>query len=185
MSRLKYVALLTTSLLMPPSSFAAEQITVNIAASIPTADFYVRAEPGTNLSATQRLNWDVARRQLDIWKTSLDMRNSSGGIIVRLDAPAALYSANNRIDLAVVLNNYELVDYSNGNRGCTLVPASVAARGVRYELAIEPINTRPPAGNYSGVVSLVFEPEVLIQVPPGGNPLITGILNQRFQNPCR
>jgi hypothetical protein len=182
MSRLKYFAVLITSLLIHLSSFAAENITVSVAASIPSADFYVRPEPGTNLSATQWLHWDIARRQLDAWTTHLDMKNSSGGIIVRLDAPAVLYSGRNRIDLAVILRTHELADYSNRNSGCVIVPADEAARGVRYKLAIEPITPRPPAGSYSGVVSLVFEPEVLVQAGQGMSPFMANFLNQRSQS---
>ncbi|NVZ69142.1 hypothetical protein HX791_08170 [Pseudomonas costantinii] len=112
------------------------------------------------------------------------MRNSSGGIIVRLDAPAVLYSGSNRIGLAVIIRNHELAEYSRSNSGCVIVPADVAARGIRHELVIEPINSRPPAGSYSGVVSLVFEPEMLFQAAPGVNPIVAGLLSQRFQNLC-
>lgn len=188
MSKLKCSALLITSLLMSHSSFSAENITVNIAASIPAADFYVRPAPGTNLSATQWLNWNVVTRELETWKTTLDMRNSSGGIIVRLDTPAVLYSANNRIDLSVILNRHEVSEYSNNNLGCIIVPVEDAAIGKRYELAIEPVNARPPAGSYSGVVSLIFEPQGFLQVPQAGDASTTSFLNhsllRRLQNLC-
>src|SRR5690606_16225419 len=124
-------------------------------ADIPSQNFHVRPVAGTDLSQVKTLAWSAATSRLNALKIDLDMKNTTGGINARLDAPAELFDGKNKIALTV----------KGGDATVTTSARSVAAAsevvaGARKTLSIEPVTggAAPEAGNYTGTVSVVFEP---------------------------
>ena len=139
------------------SSFAmaAETVTVQLRADIPSSDFFVRPVAGVDLSKVQNMNWNVASSKLDSLKIDLDMKNTTRGINAKLDLAPELFSGADKIPLQIKVAGTTLSTTS------TLVAAAERVRaGTRDALIIEPVTTtpRPEAGVYTGTVSVIFEP---------------------------
>ncbi|OIN53167.1 CS1 type fimbrial major subunit [Pseudomonas costantinii] len=139
------------------SSFAmaAETVTVQLRADIPSDDFYVRPVAGVDLSRVQSMNWNAASSRLETVNINLDMRNTAGGINARLDLAPELFSGSARIPLTVRIGNTAVTTNATSIAAATRVVA-----GARDTLTIAPTSNavRPAAGNYTGTVSVIFEP---------------------------
>jgi hypothetical protein len=139
------------------SSFAmaAETITVQLKADVPSAEFYVRPVAGVDLSKVQNMNWNVTGNKFDILKIDLDMKNTTKGISAKLDQPAELVGPG-KIPLTVKVAGKAL----NPTTPVTVATADAVKAGVRNTLSIEQTSpaTRPDTGEYTGTLSIIFEP---------------------------
>lgn len=136
-------------------AMAAETITVQLKADIPTEDFYVRPVAGTDLSQVKTMAWSTANSTLEALKVDLDMKSTAKGIVAHLDAPAELFDGRNKIALAVKVGNTAVT----ANSPSTVGQAADVKAGMRQTMSIEPAaGSAFEAGSYTGTVSVVFEP---------------------------
>lgn len=167
-NRFKYALL--AAALAAPVAMAAENVVVQIKASVPTTDFYVRPAAGTDLSSVQTLNWNAAKGRLDSWQGTLDMKNTAGGIQAVLDSPSRLYSGSNYLPLYVLINDRLIPESAR----CRIAQHDDVKAGRRYVMEIRHDGSREVAGSYTGAISIIFQPEA----PPFE--LIEGLPPLRF-----
>ncbi|MGE6383217.1 CS1 type fimbrial major subunit [Shewanella baltica] len=147
------------TLLVAMNSFAAEKIEhqVTVIAQIPSENFFVQPTGNDNwINSQQKLAYNAHTKKLDQLNKQLEVKSTIGAITGYLSNPAIMASGNENIALTVKVGGIalattptELVDVDNAKTGKTL--------------GLEIIPTVPAsgyaAGNYQGMVNMIFESE--------------------------
>lgn len=147
------------TLLVAMNSFAAEKIEhqVTVIAQIPSENFFVQPTGNDNwINSQQKLAYNAHTKKLDQLNKQLEVKSTIGAITGYLSNPAIIASGNDNIALTVKVGGIELktsatelVDVDNAKMGKTL--------------GLEIIPTVPAsgyvAGNYQGMVNMIFESE--------------------------
>ncbi|MEX5689216.1 MULTISPECIES: CS1 type fimbrial major subunit [Pseudomonas] len=139
-------------------AFAAGEAahSISIVAHVPTNGFYVVPVDPDLVTKDQRMDHNPGTGKMDEVKGFFDVRNNNGSVHASVVTAPKLISGADTIDLKVELNGKEL----------TTTPQQVvgeAESDVNYRAAlrISSTNATPAAGDYTGVVAMVFD-----AVPP-------------------
>jgi hypothetical protein len=148
--------LLSSSMVMAAAD--RENITIQMKADIPTANFHVRQPSGEDFNREQVLQWNLAKQQLESWNNHLEVLNAQGAINAKLDYEAKLIGpSGKKIDLIVKVNNKK-VETTGGE----VVSKAEAQAGRKVDFVIEPValadDAKHDTGTYTGTVALIFEP---------------------------
>ncbi|NBA93693.1 CS1 type fimbrial major subunit [Pseudomonas sp. R5(2019)] len=148
---------LPLALLVAGNAFAADPIEkqVTVTASIPTENFYVEPVGGNWMNDPQSMRWNPVQESLEPIQKQLQVKSTIGAISARLLDPPIIASGANSIGLAVSIAGTELTTSAQ-----PVVAAAAAAPGtvVGFEIAaIKPAAGKYVAGNYQGVVNMMFE----------------------------
>jgi hypothetical protein len=131
-----------------------ENITIQLKADIPTANFHVRQPSGEDFTKEQILQWNLDKRALESWNNHLEVKNTAGAIQAKLDNEAKLIGPNGKnIGLTVKVNNIEV----NTASATEVVTEADAKPGRKVDFVIQPGAGTDP-GIYTGTVALIFEP---------------------------
>ena len=144
-----------------------ETYDVKLKASIPSDEFHVRPVDSGWIDQVQDMEFDVATNRLKPVEKMFQYKNTAGAIQAQLDPSTVgtdnspiLFNGTQNIPLSVTFNNTSISTTAK-----TVVSAADANTGGRANLKIAMKNDAPLtlssyAGDYTGTVSVVFEPAV-------------------------
>ncbi|QKZ03191.1 CS1 type fimbrial major subunit [Pseudomonas eucalypticola] len=148
---------LPLALLVAGSAFAAQRIdhTVTVTATIPTDTFYVEPLGGNWMNDPQNMSFRPADGGLEPIHKQLSVKSSTGAIQAKVLNQASMTSGTNSIPLTVSVGGKNLT-----LAGQDVVAAADASAGTvvdfRVTAGAKP-GTGYVAGNYQGIVNVVFE----------------------------
>jgi len=148
---------LPLALLGATCALAADPIEkqVQVIATVPTATFYVEPVGGGWMNDPQELQWNSIQSSFDTIDKQLQVKSTIGPISAYLMSPPVISSGANAIDLDVKVAGTSLSTTST-----EVVSATQATPGAIVGLQIAakaPATGNFVAGNYQGLVSMVFE----------------------------
>lgn len=160
------VCVATTALMATSLQAAdAENFDIRLKASIPSDDFHVRPVDSGWLSEEQEMLFDLGTSKLQAIEKLFQYKNSAGAIQATLNntnssGKSQLSNGNQTIPLKVLFNGTEVK-----NTAETVVSIADAQAGGRANLRITAgsdtaLDPATYAGEYTGTVSLTFEPVV-------------------------
>lgn len=144
-----------------------ETFDVKLKASIPSDEFHVRPVDSGWIDQVQVMEFDVATSRLKPVDKVFQYKNTAGAIQAKLDPSTVgtdnspiLFNGTQNIPLNVTFNNTAISTTAK-----TVVSSADANTGGRASLKIamkndSPLSLNTYAGEYTGTVSVVFEPAV-------------------------
>lgn len=142
------------------SIMAAESVehTVTVTAQVPSENFYV-VPVGDWMAATQKLQFNPSTRKLDPISHQMDVKSTIGPVKGYLLYEPALSRANGKEEIGLAVN---FADTTLTTESQELMALAEVQNGRKVSFEIVP-DTAPEegykAGNYQGVISMVFESE--------------------------
>lgn len=145
----------------------AESYDIKLKASIPADEFHVRPVDAGWIDQVQTMEFDVGTNRLQPIEKMFQYKNTAGAIQAQLDPASVgtdnspiLFNGNQTIPLSVTFNNTAITTTAN-----TVVSEADANTGGRTNLKVAMKNDTPlalntHAGEYTGTVSVIFEPAV-------------------------
>lgn len=150
---------------------AAEMETydIKLKASIPSDEFHVRPVEMGWLEQEQEMEFDIGTKRLKAIEKMFQYKNSAGAIQAQLDPATVsdnnpiLFNGTQNIPLSVSFNNTVI----SATTAETVVTEADAKTGGRANLKIAmkentPLTLNTYAGEYTGTVSVIFEPVVVV-----------------------
>lgn len=130
---------------------------VTVTATIPTESFFVEPVGGNWMNDPQDMAWNSYQQTLQPIRKQLQVKSTTGAISAYLLHPAIMTGGAGNIGLDVSVNGTALKLTSD-----PVVPAPQAAAGatVEFLIAAKAANTadgKYVAGNYQGVINMMFE----------------------------
>lgn len=146
-----------------------QRYTIELSATIPSEAFQVIPVQSGWINQTQEMSYDLGTSKLQAFSKQFQYKNTSGGIQATLtntdsNGDPILSNGSDTIPLAVTFNGVKL-----SNEAATVVAADQAKAGGRTNLRItqktdDALNV---TGSFTGQVSMVFEPALVIEPPSG------------------
>lgn len=129
--------------------------TVQLTATVPTADFNVGPTDPSWIGTPQALSYNTATDAISSLSKGFTYKNTNGAINAILDAEPVITASNNSIKLKVSFNDIAI----NETTATEVVAATQAATGGSASLKIEP---EKPSGGYipgayTGSVQISFD----------------------------
>ncbi|MBB1200876.1 adhesin [Enterobacteriaceae bacterium 89] len=163
------VAGATLFAMMMGQAYAAdvESYDIKLKASIPSDEFHVRPVETGWLDQVQDMEFDIATNRLKPIEKAFQYKNTAGAIQAHLDPSSVgtdnspiLFNGSQNIPLNVSFNNTAISTTAK-----TVVSEADSKTGGRTNLKIAMKNDTPLkldtyAGEYTGTVSVIFEPVV-------------------------
>ncbi|SNY69782.1 CS1 type fimbrial major subunit [Enterobacter sp. CC120223-11] len=155
--------------MMMGQAYAAdtESYDIKLKASIPSDEFHVRPVESGWIDQVQDMEFDIATNRLRPIEKTFQYKNTAGAIQAHLDPSSVgtdnsplLFNGSQNIPLNVTFNNTAVSTTAK-----TVVSETDANTGGRTNLKISMKNDTPLkldtyAGEYTGTVSVIFEPVV-------------------------
>ncbi len=137
---------------------------VTVTAVIPTDNFYVEPVGGNWMNDPQEMTWNSFQSSLQPISKQLQVKSTSGAISAYLLNPAVMTSGANNIGLDVSVGGKVLT-----TTAAEVVSAAQAAPGttVAFQVAAKGAGASYVAGNYQGVINMMFE---TVTPPPAPAP---------------
>lgn len=140
--------------LITVSAMALDEVphTIQLSATVPSQDFMVVPVDQAATTAVQTLAYNAGTNTFDQYVTQFTVKATTSAVKAKLAGAASLYSGTNPMALMVKFNNVVL-----GTDALEVVTKDVAGMGKNFPLSIAVTQDDPPAGTYSGSVSVIFE----------------------------
>ncbi|MGU3522804.1 CS1 type fimbrial major subunit [Enterobacteriaceae bacterium C23F] len=147
----------------------AESYDIKLKASIPSDEFHVRPVDSGWIDQIQDMEFDMATKRLKPVEKMFQYKSTGGAIQAHLDPSSVgtdnsplLFNGTQNIPLSVTFNNTAVT-----TTAATVVSDADANTGGRSNLKIAMKNDSPLvldtyAGDYTGTVSVIFEPVVSV-----------------------
>lgn len=146
-----------------------QRYTIELSATIPSEAFQVIPVESGWINQTQEMFYDLGTSKLQDFSKQFQYKNTSGGIQATLtntdsNGDPILSNGSATIPLAVTFNGVKL-----SNKAATVVAADQAKVGGRTNLRItqKTDDALKVTGSFTGQVSMVFEPALVIEPPSG------------------
>lgn len=146
-----------------------QHYTIELSATIPAENFHVIPVESGWVNQIQEMVYDLGTNKLQAFSKQFQYKNTSGGIQATLNntdsnGDPILSNGTDIIPLSVTFNGVKL-----SNEAVTVVDADRAKAGGRTNLRItqKTDEALDMTGSFTGQVSMVFEPALVIEPPSG------------------